>query len=389
MLKFIDLILTKNRSFLTTTTSSSQPKTIPTTSIASFLKFNLNFISSIQSKYITGEYLWSQLLDILKLRRLMKPTEFKTLEVNFHSFCASLATILLRDHLTKDKSNYDGLISFITSPSNKTAPELVQIVKDLVKLFDQTARKLLNSNEHATWMQNLLIKTLLNTNLTPFNDVFNSILSFKNNEEKNSNDLLVKLYLDERLNFLYTDFHPNLLNKPNGCSKVSNLEALNQLCYTLSLLNIYVKNDSTSASIENLLNESTLISSGNWFYVLASALLVLKFYAARDGGDGGECEKKVVKAIKSEFMGLYGVQQAKFFNHMFEFLNREENSREAFEKIFASDNEKLTIKLNNMSFYLTSLVDLAMVRSVENADLLSGLNQFAQNLITYLIGNRY
>ena len=186
--------------------------------------------------------------------------------------------------------------------------------------------------------------------------------------------------------------HCKLLSVDNSLHNKHHLDMhdLNQLNYTLSLLNSYFKHPSLNqhefiANIVNVnsSNKNLLLCQNDWFYFI-NTLLLIDLYGEKNlnlaeqttaGVKSYELTRKLVQGLVSEFNKLLFFN--KFLHKLLSFLNANEQNSCEFKHAIVFSNSR--IELNNVSFFLQSLLEKLM--SATSTELVSMLNQFALSLI--------
>lgn len=181
---------------------------------------------------------------------------------------------------------------------------------------------------------------------------------------------------------------PDLVQQHDEKKQQQQLPYLDRLNYTLALLGIYLKHANLTQTDNNELilspTASVLFTNANWFYLFNSALLVEQYYRIDDlsscsSTDQRDSTARLVNSIGVEFQNIFYSNDGIFFTKLLNVLI-ETNQ---FEVLF--DHVDILLQLNHLSFFLTRLVDMAMLRFAECSRLLQTLNQFSQRLIDYSI----
>ena len=144
----------------------------------------------------------------------------------------------------------------------------------------------------------------------------------------NNSDLIAKLYLDYRYNYLFTNNHSQLIK----CSKpdkewLSNSD-LNKIVYSISLLNFG-------------LSREINIRNSNWYFLVLNSILIDKYY---NGSQNIVFLKKKLKILFLE----------KNFDHFL--MENLSNCEHFIEKNFKAST--IIFDLNNFSLLLMFLIDL-------------------------------
>lgn len=173
--RFNTLIIEKSRQFLNSAlTTGVKPN-----------QFN-NFIKAIsqlvreQTVPIQQAYIWLLLLNLIKIQVVRKSSVVMgELELPVKELCECLVCVLPKDNI-----DYTGLREFVEE--NRSSEDTIGVVKELVKLLEQSMRKLDNFDGNHLWMRNFLLQIMAHTCLPSFKPVFDSLL-FENENGNRKN----------------------------------------------------------------------------------------------------------------------------------------------------------------------------------------------------------
>ena len=173
---FQAMIVKKNRDFLQN--AVSRPQDLKLEQLAEYLKFNKGFIRRKSSTL----YLWSQLMNLLRLRQLVHNSP--KIELGIQELSEDLISVIIKESLTTTASkenSFAGLVEFIEE--NKSRSEFVLVFNDLLKIVENAVKKLRPEEDELNeqWIKKFLIDVMFNQNNTSFRDAFESILFEDNN----------------------------------------------------------------------------------------------------------------------------------------------------------------------------------------------------------------
>lgn len=192
-------------------------------------------------------------------------------------------------------------------------------------------------------------------------------------------NILIKLFLNERLNYLYTDEQSSLIEPLSLVEPKKQSSYLNELNYELSLINVYINYSNQDGSKDELLfgPKSFLFVNSNWFYLLSSALLVDQFYPLQE--QKSDSSSLMIDSIKNKLKYLFYSNSGFFIKNVLQTVIDSGNS--AFVDFDI-------LKLNHISFFFTRCIDMATTRFADCESLLDVLNRFSLHLISHLISLR-
>lgn len=326
-----------------------ESKQLDLNEINQFLEFNSNLLFNLNEKlakkFLDLELFWSILLNYLTLKSSLKLEETDQIDLNLKSSIKKLINLLFSNFSNEQDllSCFKPFSEFINSSLKMEHLDLNQVIQEL-------------TNEIAilkgAQFVDTLYKTILLKQKFNFADILETILF--PNQTVNS-DLMLKVYLDNRMSYLYTDQHSVLLNKPELNSEWLSVEMINKINFALTQINFYLKENKNL--IGELINDQSILVS-DWYYLVVCSILVEKYYL-------GSRETEKFRAQFKIFLNR---------TEFFEYLNQDQDYFTRFAgDIFAKRD--LNLELCNISLLFTYLVDSGLVN----------FSYFSQNLMSLLI----
>ena len=336
--------------------------------------------SQIASKSITLDNLWAVLLNSLTLKSKLqkfkiKNVQFDKIQTNLDELINKFALKLFDDYLsgTDHMDNFNQLKSFIRTnlkSSNNRDPFMLNSV--IILLINQFESLLKEGT--SDWMNDFYSQVIFNPDVITFKQIYSSLI--------NEKTFLSKFWLDKRLNYIFASKMHMLVKETYDVtysSTEAQLEWLRQIQYGLKMINNCDRDHLTSIMFKASQNSSTLICNGEWLYLLLNAL-VLNKYDPTDLFSQRNPHKiiasKMKKCIQTEFKKFVNSNSLRF---LLDYIcSKDVEFKHLIEKLIASKDD-----LNNVSLFLTSLVDVSM--NENNTNLTDCLNAFSQSLKRQLI----
>jgi hypothetical protein len=354
--------------------------------LSNYLNFCNDFLfknptsSQIASKLITLDNLWAVLLNSLILKSKLQKFKIKNIQfnknqTNLDELINKLALRLFENYLsgTDHMDNFNQLKSFIKanlkSSNNRDPLMLNNVIILLINQFESLLKEGTND-----WMNNFYSQVIFNPDVITFKQIYSSLI--------NEKTFLSKFWLDKRLNYIFANKMHLLVKETYGVtysSTEAHLEWLRQIQYGLKMINNCGRDRLTSIMFKASQNSSTLICNGEWLYLLLNAL-VLNKYDPTDLFSQRNPHKiiasKMKKCIQAEFKIFVNSNSLAF--SLDYICSTDVEFKHLIENLITNKDD-----LNNVSLFLTSLVDVSMIENSTN--LTDCLNFFSQSLKSQLI----
>lgn len=362
-----------------------------TTKLNDLVSFSLKVLFNPIKTISDQSNLWTILINFFKLK-----SQNSLLDTDLNNLIDKLANKLfdliyekasLNDsNIFKQINDYDQLILFIiNNVLNDNLNDYFQneiILMDLIGQFAKTLTLKTNGFEH--FYSDVLFRSEFGgSNLLSFDQLFKSLLLLDN--QKFNIDLLKKFYLDDNINYIYSDnYHLILESEKNKTFNGFNLALLKQLSYSLKILNLYfnLKGTASSRLITTLMQQqltTSLTSNPNWWlYLVLSAILVNKLEA----NSLLDLDKNYVLSMKLIDDIKCGLNELLFGTNFLKLILSNLNLVEFGTLI--ENNEQSELELNNLSLFFFELVDYNSENGLHR-DLSYELNSFAYKLYNHLI----